>query len=88
MAKIFFTRVNFFRKILVSTLYPTCSKIKLEFGEDDHQMAKKDETDPYYHPGPHVHPKKYSSSGGLADWGPLLSWFSDGIKKLWHRFKK
>ncbi|WP_367294163.1 hypothetical protein [Levilactobacillus brevis] len=51
-------------------------------------MAKKDETDPYYHPGPHVLPKKYSSSGGLADWGPLLSWFSDGIKKLWHRFKK
>lgn len=35
-------------------------------------MAKKDETDPYYHPGPHVHPKKYSSSGGLADWGAVV----------------
>ncbi|CAJ1229084.1 hypothetical protein LZY01_06230 [Levilactobacillus zymae] len=42
----------------------------------------------YYRPGPVVHPKKYSSSGGLADWGPLLKWFGDSFRALWRKIKK
>lgn len=45
-------------------------------------------TDGYYHPGVDVHPKKYSSSGGIADWGPLLEWFSGICRRLWHRIHK
>ncbi|MFC6205972.1 MULTISPECIES: hypothetical protein [Levilactobacillus] len=51
-------------------------------------MLKDNDSDKYYKPGPHVHPKKYSSSGGLADWGPLLTWFGDVFKKLWQKLKK
>jgi len=48
-------------------------------------MPKKDESAKPYRPGVVVHPKKYSNSGGMADWGPLLEWFGGLFKKLWHR---
>lgn len=48
----------------------------------------KPQHDDYYRPGIEVHPKKYSSSGGLADWGPIFGWFKDSLKQLWHHFKK
>lgn len=51
-------------------------------------MSEKKTDEKVYKPGPHVHPKKYSSSGGLADWGPLLHWFSDIFKNLWRKIKK
>lgn len=51
-------------------------------------MSKKEDSDKVYIPGPHIHPKKYSSSGGLADWGPLLTWFSGLCKSLWHKIRK
>ncbi|GEO67630.1 hypothetical protein [Levilactobacillus spicheri] len=51
-------------------------------------MPQKPTHDGYYKPGPEVHPKKYSSSGGLASWGPLMALFASGCKKLWRRIKK
>ncbi|KRK93987.1 hypothetical protein FD25_GL001316 [Levilactobacillus acidifarinae DSM 19394] len=45
-------------------------------------------TNEEYHPGPIVHPKKYSSSGGLANWGPILKWFGDSLQQLWHKIRK
>lgn len=45
-------------------------------------MNKKEAEEKGYIPGVHVHPKKYSSSGGLADWGPLLTWFGGLFKQL------
>ncbi|HIW71976.1 MAG TPA: hypothetical protein H9875_05035 [Candidatus Levilactobacillus faecigallinarum] len=39
-------------------------------------------------PGVKIHPKVEPSSGGLADWGPLLAWATGGIKRLWKKLKK
>ncbi|GEO74974.1 hypothetical protein FD30_GL000395 [Levilactobacillus namurensis DSM 19117] len=51
-------------------------------------MPQPKKADHFYKPGPEVHPKKDSVSGGLADWGPLMALFSTGFKKLWHLIKK
>ncbi|WP_208908933.1 hypothetical protein [Levilactobacillus yiduensis] len=51
-------------------------------------MSKNEDRDKVYVPGVHVHPKKYSSSGGMADWGPVLHWFGDILKNLWHKIRK
>ncbi|WP_164511490.1 hypothetical protein [Levilactobacillus cerevisiae] len=50
-------------------------------------MSKKDEENGTI-PGVHVHPKKYSSSGGLADWGPLLEWAGGLFKALWKQIQR
>jgi len=47
------------------------------------KMSRREDEEKGYIPGVHVHPKKYSSSGGIADWGPLLTWFTGLLKSLW-----
>jgi len=51
-------------------------------------MQQKPTDNRKYNPGPDLHVKHDSASGGLADWGPLLAMFATGFKGLWHLIKK